>query len=79
MYLRMVEATVKIDGEEMPGIVYANKILSSLENTPGCVFAGFLHIPLVPHFISVFGDEVLQFGCCDNIALFDWSLYAHLE
>jgi len=43
MYLRMVEATVKIDGVEMLVNVYADKILNSLGNTPGCIFAGLLH------------------------------------
>jgi len=43
MYLRMVEATVKMDVEAMLGGVYAEKILSSLEKTPGCIFAGLLH------------------------------------
>ena len=43
MYLRMVEAIVKIDGEELLGEIYSDKILSALGNTPGCIFAGLLH------------------------------------
>ncbi|MCH8558506.1 MAG: antibiotic biosynthesis monooxygenase [Balneolia bacterium] len=43
MYLRMVEATLKAGAEEMLAHVYAGRILSALENTPGCIFAGLLH------------------------------------
>ncbi|MCC5939911.1 MAG: antibiotic biosynthesis monooxygenase [Balneolaceae bacterium] len=43
MYLRMVEATVKKKGEYLLGEVYAEKILTSLEKVPGCIFAGLLH------------------------------------
>jgi heme-degrading monooxygenase HmoA len=43
MYLRMVEAIVRIDGEELLGEIYSDKILTALENTPGCIFAALLH------------------------------------
>ncbi len=43
MYLRMVEASVKKEAEQRLAEIYSDKIISSLESTPGCIFAGLLH------------------------------------
>lgn len=42
MLMRLVEATVKADTLEEFESIYRDKILSVLEQTPGCLFAGLL-------------------------------------
>ncbi len=43
MFMRLVEATVKKDGDAWLERVYADSILHALEQTPGCIFAGLLY------------------------------------
>ena len=54
MHLRMVEAVVKKDGDQSLEHLYTGKIIPSLENTPGCIFAGLLQRQDQPsHYISL--------------------------
>lgn len=42
MYLRMVEANVLKDADRTLEFIYSERILTALEQTPGCIFAGLL-------------------------------------
>lgn len=54
MHLRMVEAAVKKDDDLSLEHLYTEKIISALENTPGCIFAGLLQQQDQPsHYISL--------------------------
>lgn len=43
MFMRIVEASVKEDGEQWMEHLYKDQILPALEKTDGCIFAGLLY------------------------------------